>query len=129
MHSIRTPCAGSPGGNPGRAAAAAAERGHGLTGRAEAAQLALDVVDAEADVVQPVAVRLQPPRERMGRVERLHQLQVGVAEVEIGQPHRHLGRLVHRHHLQPEMVAEVQERHLGVGDGHRDMVETADHRC
>ena len=57
-----------------------------------------------------------------------HELQVGVAEVEIGQPHRHLRRLVHGDHLQAEMVAEVAQRRLGVGDGHGHMVEPADHR-
>ena len=105
-----------------------AEQQHGLAGRAQPAQLALQIVDPEADVVQPVAVLREPRRERMGRVERLNELQVGVAEVEIGQPHRHLRRLVHGDHLQAEMVAEVAQRRLGVGDGHGDMVEPADHR-
>ena len=128
VHSILTPCIGTPGGEPGRAAAAAPERRDGLAGRAQPAQLALDVVDAEADVVQPVAVLGHPPRQRVVRVERLDQLQIGVAEIEVGQPHRHLGRLVHRHHREPEPVAEVQERGLGVGNRDGDMVEAADHR-
>ena len=116
-----------PGRKAGRPAATAGERRDGHAGRAEAQQLALDVVDAEADVVQPVAVGLEPGRQRMSGVERLHQLQPGVAQIEVGQPDRDLGRLVHRRHPQAEAVAEVRQRGLGVLDGDRDVVETADH--
>ena len=45
-----------------RPAAPARERWHGHAGRADAPELALDVVDAEADVVQPVAVGIEPRR-------------------------------------------------------------------
>ena len=68
-------------------------------GRAQAQQLALDVVDAEADVVQPVAVLIEPRRQRVGGIERLHQLEPCVAEIEVGQPHRNLRRVVHGGHL------------------------------
>src|SRR5258708_26967823 len=60
----------------------AGERWKGHAGRAEAQELAFDVVDAEADVVQPVAVGLEPGRQRMSGVERLHELQPGVAQIE-----------------------------------------------
>ena len=69
-----------------RGAAAAAPQGQERSALGpEPGELGGDVVNAEADVVQAVAVLGQPRRERMTGIERLDQLQVGVAEVEVGQ--------------------------------------------
>ena len=114
-------------GEPCPPAASAPERRKRQPGRPDPLELGLDVVHAKADVVQALAVRLEPGRERVGRIERLDELEIGVPEVEVREPHGYIRRLVDRHDAEPDPVAEVAERGLGVGDDHGHVIERADH--
>src|SRR5436190_1642062 len=77
--------------------------------------------------MQPFAVFSEPVCDPVIGVEWLNELQVGVAEVEIGQPHTEADGLVDDDDFQAEAVPEVAERDLGVGDNNGDVIEAPDH--
>ena len=58
----------------------------GLFPVAQLADCPGDVVDAEADVVQTFAVLVEPEGERRVPVERLDELDVGVARIQVREP-------------------------------------------
>ena len=66
-----------------------------------------DVVDPEADVVEPLAVLGEVLRDRALVVERLDQLDEDVAAIEVGQPHVRALDLLAADDLEPEPAAEV----------------------
>ena len=110
-----------------RPATAVAERLHRHAGR-ERREIALHVVDAEADVMEALAVLGEPAADRRVLVERLDQLQVGVPGVEIGEQQLQARQLLRCDHAQAEPVAEVAQRRLRVAHGDGNVIEPADHR-
>ncbi len=118
---------GFPRGESSRPAAATAERRYRESRRTDPLKLGLDVVHAKANVVQTFAVRLQPFGERVAGIERLNELEPRVAQIEVGQAHRNLGRLIDGYDFKPQAVTEVDQRCFGVGNQHGDVVEASDH--
>jgi hypothetical protein len=114
-------------GESRRPTAATAKRRDRESRRTDPSKLGLDVVHAKANVVQTFAVRLQPCGERVAGVQRLDELEPCVAQIEVGQAHRNLRRLIDGYHFKPQAVTEVDQGCFGVGNQHGDMVEASDH--
>ena len=124
-------CAGRAGGCPAETRGSPATTSEWKSDRpsTETAEYSLDqVIHPEAHVVEALPVFGEPDRGRMAGIERLHKLEVGVPEIEVGKPDGHLRRFVDRCHPQAESITEVQQRLLRIGDNDRDVIEPADHR-
>jgi hypothetical protein len=111
----------------GRPATAVAER-LGGNGRRKSGEICLDVVDSEADVMQPFAVDPEPPIDRRVCLKGLNELHVRIAGVEIGETDSQALDVLCGDYLETEAVAKVAKRCLRVANGDGDMIEPPDHR-
>jgi hypothetical protein len=111
----------------GRPATAVAER-LGGSGRRKSGEICLDIVDSEADVMQPFAVDLEPAIDRGVCLKGLNELHVRIAGVEIGETDSQALDVLRGDHLEAESVAKLAKRCLRVANGDGDMIEPPDHR-
>src|SRR5438876_6425649 len=115
---------GDEGGGPSAAraederCARVAQRRHRLT----------DVVDPEADVVQPLAVLVEPGCKLRVAVQRLDELDVRVAGVQIGEADVGRRELLSGGDLETEAAGVELERGGSVPDEDGDVVETPQQR-
>src|SRR5579884_1341624 len=84
-------------------------------------------IHAEADVMQPLTVRLEPERELTRALQGFHQLDVAVTGIEIGEAHARLRQLLAVYDVETEPVLELSNRPRGVAGRDRDVIEAADH--
>ena len=87
----------------------------------------LDVINLETQVMQSGTVLFEPAVQRMPRLQRFDQLQVGISQVEMGQPDRPVVDHLAVKNLQPHTVTPDLQRLLGVGDQQGDMIETTEY--
>src|SRR5262245_46076279 len=105
--------------------AAAADRRRRRPVRGERRCAGRDVVDAEADVVQAFPPGGEELGDRTFAVERLDELQAGVAAIQIGEAYMGLLDLFARQHGEA-VGGESLQGGVGIADRDRDVVETAD---
>ena len=95
----------------------------GGPGIAELRDRRRDVVDAEAHVVQSLAVLVEPGGDRRIGLERLDELQVRVAEIEVREPHRRRRDLLGRPYAKPEALLEERQRPIRAAHHDRNVIE------
>ena len=84
------------------------------------------VIHPEADVMQALTVLLEEGAKWRARVERLHELNVGVACVEVGEADVRRLEFLGRVDREPETVAVEAQRVVGASHEHGDVVESPD---
>ena len=95
----------------------------GQTGGDELGLRDSHIFDAQAEVVQARSVLLEPGVQWVTGYEGLDELEMGIAEVEVGEAD---GALVHdltAHHREPEPVSPNLERFLGGRDDDGKVIE------
>lgn len=83
----------------------------------------LHVVDLKAEMVQARAMLLQPLLQRMIRLQRFHQLQLGITEVQMRQPY---GSVIHNFAIQypqADLIAPDPQSFVRVRNDDGQMVE------
>ena len=87
-----------------------------------------EVVDLEADVVEPLALGREEARDAGRVVGGLHELDLRFADAEERDPHA-VGRDVHdRLEIEPEHVAPEHQRRVDRPDDDRDVMDLAERR-
>jgi hypothetical protein len=81
------------------------------------------IVDPEADVMQAWPVLGEPGSQRMIGGERLYQLQLGVAEVQVRQPDGSVVDLFGVENRETEAVAPQRQCRFGVGHGNGNVIQ------
>jgi hypothetical protein len=84
------------------------------------------IVYAEADVVDAFPVLGERAGDVALVIKRLHELDERVSGVEVGEAHARLREIFGVNDPEAKPVAEMPECDLGVPDGDRDVIETAD---
>lgn len=111
--------------------AAGALVGGGGGGESEGREQGLgleDVVDLEAEVVESGAVFFEPLLERMSGLERLDELEMGVAEVEVGEADGAVVDDLAEEDAEADAIAPDAQGILRVRDDDRHVVEASKER-
>ena len=86
-----------------------------------------DVVHQHAQVMQSFPVLCQVLLKRVLRCERLDELKVDIAEVQVGEPHLRVFHHFAQDHGQTEDVPVKLQRFVRVPDHNRDVIELLEH--